>query len=321
MKLLQVDERNPFDLVDDQGQKVAGHVFPIEHQRAIEAALAAQRPLLVLGEPGTGKSQLARAAAQALKRVFVSMVVDSQTLPRDLHYHLDSVERLAEAQNLSLAKKGDQESVHEFLALENFLRPGPLWWAFHHEEAKTLGHKKESKETNALPAQAKGSDSKNGVVLLIDEIDKADPSVPNGLLEALADGSFARPDRRRVVQTGPFPLIVITSNDERPLPAPFIRRCMVLKLAFPEKEEAFQKEMVLRGKAHFDGSLDEDTLQEAARQLWQDRQEHIRVHKPPPGQAEYLDLLRAVLKLAPQLNQEPAELVEELAQFTFKKHL
>ena len=102
------------------------HVFDEESIWALNAAIAARRPLLVRGEPGVGKTQLARAAAVITKRLFVSYVVDSQTQSRDLLWEFDAVQRLAEAQLLGTLR-GPPDSVGDALAVEKFIKPGPVW--------------------------------------------------------------------------------------------------------------------------------------------------------------------------------------------------
>src|SRR3954466_8336689 len=155
------------------------HVFERETIQAVNAALAAGRPLLVRGEPGIGKSQLARAAAKCLGKAYIPHVVDSRTESRDLLWHFDAVERLAEAQ-LSGALRENPETVRKRLEVQNYLRPGPLWWAFDWQDAE-----KQARLVQASPpSQRDGGDSSKGCVVLVDEIDKAETDVPNGLLEA-----------------------------------------------------------------------------------------------------------------------------------------
>ncbi|HRI06583.1 MAG TPA: AAA family ATPase [Nannocystaceae bacterium] len=115
------------------------HRFDEESLNAIFAALAAERPLLVRGEPGTGKSQLARAAAEVLGRAFIWRVVDAQTQVSDLFYTFDAISRLARAQVVGPLLAGAKDpvtgeagmlDVRALLDERNFVAPGPLWWAF-----------------------------------------------------------------------------------------------------------------------------------------------------------------------------------------------
>jgi hypothetical protein len=105
------------------------HVFDADSIHAVNAALASRRPLLVRGEPGIGKSQLARATAKVLRRPYIEQVVDARTESRDLLWYYDAVARLSEAQ-LSGALGHRDDGARRRLAVRNYVRPGPLWWAF-----------------------------------------------------------------------------------------------------------------------------------------------------------------------------------------------
>jgi MoxR-like ATPase len=304
------------------------HVF---HQReidAVHAALAARRPLLVRGEPGVGKTQLAKAVAMDLGRAFVQHVIDVRTESRDLLWHFDAVGRLADAQlRGALTGQGDvstpeavaaaSNALKQELAVEHYLHPRALWWAFAWDQARDRAMALRRPVPELMP----GCDPANGVVVLIDEIDKAESDVPNGLLEALGTGSFTPQGMTApVVIRGPAPLVIITTNEERALPDAFLRRCLVLVLTLPESDEDLQAHLVSRGKAHFDDA-DPEVLAEAARQLIADRHAaQARQWRPLPGQAEYLDLVRAVLYLA----AAPAEqktLLRTIKHYVLQKHL
>lgn len=295
------------------------HRFDAESLHAINAALAAERPLLVRGEPGTGKSQLARAAAFLLKRAFVWRVVDAQTQVSDLFYSLDAIERLAQAQVLS-AQKESKDSATGKLHERNFVRPGPLWWAFDASDAENQSDRYQTYCGADADTDTK-TDQRHGHVVLIDEIDKTDSSVPNGLLEALGQGTFAVP-RGQVRRSGAVaaPLIVITTNEERELPSAFVRRCMVLHIPVPDSREKLVKWLVERGQTHFRGDLSESLLTEAADMVYEDREAAQERGLSPPGQAEYLDLLRAVMKLRPT-DPERRALLLILRDFALKKHI
>lgn len=299
---------------DEKTRKIV-HVFDDRDRHAINAALAAGRPLLVRGEPGVGKSQLARAAAEGLGRRFVSKVIDARTEAQDLLWTFDAVRRLADAQVLAAEKLKENETVAERLSEDQYVQPGPLWWGFHwrsaeQQEARYRGRSK-SEEGEGAP---------NGVVVLLDEIDKADSSVPNGLLEALGHQQFQTMTGKTVRCSGPAPLIVITTNEERSLPDAFLRRCLVLHMRVPERDSNLIAWLTRRGRAHFTADqADDDLLDDAARMLAGDRAEIRRQGLAPPGGAEYLDLLRAVVHLGETLD-ERRELLKQVAQFTLKKH-
>ncbi|MGH8549830.1 MAG: hypothetical protein ACRERU_14745 [Methylococcales bacterium] len=159
--------------------------------------------------------------------------------------------------------------------------------------------------------------------MLIDEIDKAESDVPNGLLEALGAGTFSPQGcDSPVMVKGIAPLVLITTNEERALPDAFVRRCLVLHLelpGLPEESEAFRNLLVERGRAHFQAAMD-NVLTEAANLLIDYRIESQRLHRLPlPGQAEYLDLLRAVINLG-NTPERQLELLSEIARYTVRKH-
>jgi MoxR-like ATPase len=292
------------------------HAFDKQSIEAVNAALAARRPLLVRGEPGIGKTQLAEAVATKLRRVFYPFTVDARTESRDLMWRFDAVMRLAHAQ-LCAALHKDEQIIERELAVKNFVHPGPLWWAFdaHSAQNASGGHPPPGPQDNKAR-------QKNGWVVLIDEIDKAESDVPNGLLEALGAGQFTPfgYDQPITIQGVP-PLIMLTTNEERVLPDAFLRRCLVLHLTLPRDDEALQVYLQERGRAHFRSKTTDAVLREAARQLVDDRryaeQEQL---SPLPGQAEYLDLVRAVIGLAQGDVDKQKALLASAARFTLRKH-
>ena len=295
------------------------HVFDAPTIHAVNAALAAQRPLLVRGEPGIGKSQLARAAAKELGRAYIQHVVDVRTESRDLLWHFDAVKRLADAQ-LSGSLHDNLEQARAALNVENYLHPRALWWAFNWEEAAQQAHKVGC----AAPVQLDGGKPENGCLVLIDEIDKGESDVPNGLLEALGADVFTPEGRGAAVTTeGIAPLVIITTNEERALPDAFIRRCLVLYLALPvlpDERAGLLELLQQRGLAHFPQSA-ESVRRRAAEILADDRLAAQQAHRLPlPGQAEYLDMLRAVQALHPDDTAKQLEALDRVATFTVRKH-
>jgi MoxR-like ATPase len=288
----------------------------IREIHAVNTAIKAGRPLLVRGEPGIGKSQLARAAAKVMGRAYIKHVIDSRTESRDLMWTFDAVQRLADAQ-LAGALRRDPEQASRALDVQNYLHPGPLWWAFDWEGAE----RQRNKVGGQPPSNPDAGDWRKGCVLLIDEIDKAESEVPNGLLDALGAREFKPFGYPSAVGlAGRPPLVVITSNEERTLPDAFLRRCVVMNLELPAEEQALVDRLVERGHAHF-GMIDDTVLRRAAKMLFDDRQAAIDAQvMPRPGQAEYLDLLRAVHGLAGDDSNRQITMMETVREFTLRKH-
>ena len=170
---------------------------------AVNAALALERPLLVKGEPGTGKTLLAEEVARALGRPLHQWHVKSTTKAQQGLYEYDAVSRLRDSQ------LGDGRVAD----IANYIRPGVLWEAFESEE----------------PA-----------VVLIDEIDKADIEFPNDLLRELDRMEFHVYETHRTIGARHRPLVVITSNNEKELPDAFLRRCFFHYIRFPDAETMTQ---------------------------------------------------------------------------------
>jgi len=166
---------------------------------AVNAAVTLQRPLLVKGEPGTGKTLLAIEVAKALGKPLLEWHIKSTTKAQHGLYEYDAVSRLRDSQ------LGD-DRVHD---IKNYIQRGMLWEAF------------------ASPEQA---------VLLIDEIDKADIEFPNDLLRELDRMEFYVYETKDTVKAKHRPIVVITSNNEKELPDAFLRRCFFHYIRFPDKE-------------------------------------------------------------------------------------
>jgi MoxR-like ATPase len=251
---------------------------------AINVALAAGRPLLVRGKPGTGKSSLASSVASLLNWRFYATTVSSRTTARDLLWKFDTVARLADAQ------AGTDQIKHRAA----YLSPGPLWWAFDLESAAWRGVATQDRAAakgleEAVDPSPLDRDPARAVVL-IDEIDKADPDVPNDLLVPLGSFQFTTDDGRVVVATNP-PLVIITTNEERDLPKAFLRRCVILALEVPDRERL--KRIARR---HFPTTADSQLkpLLDEYERITRDR---VSRGEQPPSVAELLDALAACRNL------------------------
>ena len=302
--------------LEGDGLPKSVHLFDRSSIVAINAALATSRPLLVRGEPGTGKSQLARAAAAVLDRTFVHYTVHANTDTRDLLYQVDAVARLGHAQLLAAVKKADFDFAAKQLDLDQFTAPGPLWWGFDPVGARGQpGGQRAPYCTVGRDADA------NGVVVLIDEIDKADAAVPNGLLDALGDRRFAvpgRPEPVAVKDSDLPPLIVITTNEERALPDAFLRRCWVLHLALPDTPAELRQFVLDRARAHFPDA-DDKVLTAVADLLVQQRDRLGGAPHALPGLAEAIDLVGAVVSQT-AVRDEQLALLDEVAPYALSKH-
>ena len=166
---------------------------------AVNAAVTLERPLLVKGEPGTGKTELARQVAASLNMKIIEWNIKSTTRAQQGLYEYDAVSRLRDSQLGS-------ERVHD---VAHYIRKGKLWQAFSSEEK---------------------------IVLLIDEIDKADIEFPNDLLQELDRMSFHVYETGTTVEAKNRPVVIITSNNEKELPDAFLRRCFFHYISFPEPE-------------------------------------------------------------------------------------
>ncbi len=305
----------------DDGLPPSVHVIDQASIDAINAALAIGRPLLVRGDPGTGKSQLARAAARALGRRFRAHVVDGSTETRDLLWRGDAVERLALAQVLGALKEVTEAQALARLELQRFIEPGPLWWGFDWEGAAFQRELRCYRaDATARPDPGRARSTNEACVVLIDEIDKADATVPNGLLDALGNGSFDVDGVGSVMMDRACPpLVVITTNEERALPDAFLRRCLVLRLALPVERQALIDVLVARGNAHFGARCGAKVLTRAAEMLADDREEMGSREVTAPGLAEYVDLVGVVVERG-KADADRLALLDRVRQFALRKH-
>jgi MoxR-like ATPase len=237
---------------------------------AVNAAIALERPLLVKGEPGTGKTELARQVAGALGLPLIEWHVKSTTKAAQGLYEYDAISRLRDGQ-LGEAR------VHD---VRNYIRKGPLWRAF---------------------------ESDGRLVLLIDEIDKADIEFPNDLLQELDRMEFFVYETGETVRAKARPIVVITSNNEKELPDAFLRRCFFHYIRFPD--EATLTRIVA---VHFPG-LKPRLVREALTRFFEIRETPGLRKKPSTSEA--LDWLKLLLAedLAPEdLRQEAANALPKL---------
>ncbi len=295
-------------LPETDGHPASWHLWHSREIHALTIALAAQRPLLVRGEPGTGKSQLARAAAAALGWKLHSITLHARSEAQDLLYQFDAVRRLADAQaNRAITDE------------EKYWQPQALWRALDWPSSCAYGSLRHAPPETPL-----------GHVVLIDEIDKAPSDVPNGLLDVLGARFFeiAALGKRFPAQGSStvWPLVIITTNEERELPPAFMRRCMVLTHEMKQGAE-YLDFLLQHGAAHFgagrEGELAviaSEIMKKAAEQLLSDRENAQAAQLTAPGLAEYIDLLSALHQIAPNDSAKQAEWLSKLSQYAFKKN-
>ena len=217
---------------------------------AVNAAVTLERPLLIKGEPGTGKTELAKQVALGLDLDMLEWNIKSTTKAQQGLYEYDAVSRLRDSQ------LGDQR-VNE---ISNYIRKGKLWESF---------------------------ESNKKVVLLIDEIDKADIEFPNDLLQELDKMSFYVYETGKTIAAKHRPVVIITSNNEKELPDAFLRRCFFHYIKFPD-QETLQKIV----KVHYP-KIKDDLLSTALSQFFEIREQTGL--KKKPSTSEVLDWLKLLL--------------------------
>ena len=226
------------------------YVASAELMTAVNIAVTLQKPLLIKGEPGTGKTMLAQAVADALGKKLIIWNVKSTTKAQDGLYVYDVVQRLYDSQFGS-------EGVDN---IAKYIKLGKLGEAFSSEEQ---------------------------VVLLIDEIDKADLEFPNDLLWELDQMEFYIPETKETIKAKQRPIVIITSNAEKELPDAFLRRCVFHYIEFPDQA---QMEQIIR--VHF-GALDKHLVQQALAAFYWVRE--MRGIEKKPSTSELVDWLRALV--------------------------
>jgi MoxR-like ATPase len=335
MKLPQVlsklpEEGTPIPTLGSEPSST--HIWDYESWLAVQAAVCTGRPLLLRGEPGVGKTQVAHALAAQLGCPVVSYTCDVTTELTDLLWKYDAIARMGEAQLAAIRHPDDPRSatdVRAELDIINFATPGPFWWGLSWDTA--LRNKQEV--VPSCPPHWKAENQ--GCIVLIDEIDKAEPEVPNGLLEVLSAGSFRGPDQVLIKRTSAPPVVVFTSNEERNLPEAFLRRCVVHTISMPDDagrgrqfgqaassadvREAMHSWLTPRVRAHIpESTVDEILLKSLISLFCEERQAARASDRRPAGLAELLDLVLCFVELKEQ-GHEHSWLLERLRTMILSK--
>ncbi|AKX51895.1 AAA family ATPase [Thiopseudomonas alkaliphila] len=217
---------------------------------AVNAAITLQRPLLVKGEPGTGKTMLAEQLAEAFDTELITWHIKSTTKAHQGLYEYDAVSRLRDSQLNS-------EKVHD---VRNYINKGKLWEAFEADKR---------------------------VILLIDEIDKADIEFPNDLLQEIDKMEFYVYETDETIKAKHRPIIIITSNNEKELPDAFLRRCFFHYIAFPDRD-TLQKIV----DVHYPG-ISQELVNEALEVFFDIR--NVPGLKKKPSTSELVDWLKLLM--------------------------
>ncbi|MER6160285.1 MoxR family ATPase [Streptomyces sp. NPDC001868] len=278
-------------------------------EEAVNVALATGRPLLLRGRPGSGKSSLAPYIARLRGWRYYYHVITYATRTTDLLWRYDSVRRLADAQ----AHRQGAAALDD----DSYVEPGVLWWALAPRSARHRGRPpgEGTPECEDPGADGNTDRSPDHAVVLIDEIDKADPDVPNGLLVPLGSHRFTVVETGTQVDIEPpvgeldprfsRHLVVVTTNDERELPQAFLRRCVVETL--PDHDVPSLVRIAEQHMKTWHGTAGDDDLRLAealAVELGKVREQAVSVGLRGPSTAEFLDALRACLTLGISLRSE-----------------
>lgn len=278
---------------------------------AVKLALTTGRPLLLRGKPGSGKSSLAAYVARNLGWRYFEVVVTSRTQAQDLQWKFDAVRRLADATN----PKHTAE-----LRDVDYVEPGVLWWVFNPESAKLRGadpEKPPARPAEPLNHEINKRRSRDAVVLL-DEIDKADPDVPNDLLVPLGSSQFKVFETNELVEPAgeagsPATLVIITTNEERQLPQAFVRRCVVHRLQHPDPKQLVRiARRHLRRKGITPTEPDLAEYRKIAERVYTLRKAAEKADQRAPSTAEFLDAIWAERGLGRTLAKKEWKLIEQL---------
>ncbi|GAA4804887.1 AAA family ATPase [Lysobacter hankyongensis] len=288
---------------------------------AVRMAWATSRPLLVVGEAGCGKTRLAQALAKAWGVPLFARTIHARTEAQDLFFHFDAIARLSDAQlrsalgALGPAIDAVKPKYCDPLKPSHYLRPGPLWWAINAPSAWRLNDGRPDPFKVIAPYGMPPEWSGGASVILIDEVDKGSDELAESLLELLDEKRFSVPWTGQEVLGDPKsePFLLLTSNGARQLPAPFLRRCIVLAMQLPT--DGLVDWLMKRGRLHFTASkIKDDALRRAAELIDEDRRSVSSKQRYRPGVAEYIDLCEAITELAANASaHEQIALIESLA--------